>query len=219
MKEYSHSQWPTVSMDNSWWAPPCWDTGGQRKQDCGLPPEEHQRLHHKGQVCHLCQCGMPYTGVYINCLGPLQAERHPAALKGTVSSSKVHLQQLQRQDSWYHAVSSRQSEMEQTWTMQAPQVTPDAVPDQWVGRHQAHQLLPVRRPQDKKSTVSRPGPHQSFYPVYSFFPSTIRDWNHLATAITSATPVIPKLAWQQPPQTTVNSQNPMPMSPSPCKHI
>ena len=58
----------------------------------------------------------PYTGVCLNCMGPLQAKRRPGAWKGTSSSSKVRLQQLQKQDTWYRTIAARQSEMEQPWT-------------------------------------------------------------------------------------------------------
>ena len=45
-----------------------------------------QRLHRQSQVCHLDHCGTLHPTLEYNCLGPLQAERCPAASKGTALS-------------------------------------------------------------------------------------------------------------------------------------
>ena len=66
-------------------------------------------------------CPMPeYTSTVWD---PLK-QKDAAAWKGTASSSKVCLQQLKKQDAWYHTIAVWQSEMEQPWTTQAPQPAP-----------------------------------------------------------------------------------------------
>ena len=82
--------------------------------------------------------------------------------KGTASSSKVCLQQFQRQDTRYRSIAARQSWVEQPWTMQAPQPTPD---QQWVSRYWPHQLLPPRKSQDKRSPATTSGAYQPSCPI------------------------------------------------------
>ena len=68
----------TITDDLSW-------ANLSKKQDCGLLPDEIQRLRHYGQVRHLRHYGSPCTGGRVSCLGYLQAERRSAAWKGAYS--------------------------------------------------------------------------------------------------------------------------------------
>ena len=101
----------------------------KEKELCFFFQEQLQTLHCQGQVPHLH---------YMVCLtvGPLQlqTERCPAAWKGTATSSKVCLQQLQGHDIQYHAADAWQSGIVWSSTAQTQQPVSDPVPDQnWVG--------------------------------------------------------------------------------------
>ena len=128
----------------------------QRKQDCGLPPEEFQSLPPTS-----LWYTTPYTRVQLS--GTPTNRKMPSCFK-RYSSER---QQLWRLDTWYCTIAAGHSEIQQPWAMQAPQPTLDSVPDQQrrVGRHQPHRILPTHRPQDKRSTASTPRAHPPSCPV------------------------------------------------------
>ena len=96
-------------------------------------------------------------------------QRRTAAWKGTALSSKVCLQQFQRQDTPYRSIlldSLEWNSLEQR-RLHDPQPTPDAVPDQqWVGQYWPHQLLPSScRSQDKRNPATTTGAYQPSCPI------------------------------------------------------